>query len=93
MTSFSTLAVVAPIAHTEVAPAPQTVVAPVSASNYVGGAAILTVLAVMVAAGLSAAGMTKTTKRAKYINPQTAAVMAAARASGGWEDQDYRKTY
>ena len=59
MTSFSTLAVVAPIAHTEVAPAPQAGVAPVSMSNYVGGAAILTVLVVMVAAGLSAAGITK----------------------------------
>ncbi len=69
MTSFSTLAVVAPIAHTEVAPAPQTGVAPVSMSNYVGGAAILTVLAVMVAAGLSAAGITK--NPAKPINRQT----------------------
>ena len=68
MTSFSTLAVVAPIAHTEVAPV-QTGVAPVSMSNYVGGAAILTVLAVMVAAGLSAAGITK--NRVRPVNRQT----------------------
>ncbi len=44
MKSFYNLAVVAPIAHTEVAPAAQIVVAPASVSNYVGGAAILTVL-------------------------------------------------
>ena len=87
MASFSTLTTVNPTAHTEVAPAPQLTVAPVSASNYVGGAAILTMLAVMIAAGLSAAGMTKTTRRARYINPQTAAVMAAARLSCGWDDQ------
>ena len=87
MTYFSTLTPINPIAHTEVAPAPQPTVAPVSAPNYIGGAGILTMLAVMVAAGLSAAGMTKTTRRAKYINPQTAAVMAAARLSCGWDDQ------
>jgi len=93
MKSFYNLAVVAPIAHTEVAPAAQIVVAPASVSNYVGGAAILTVLAVMVAAGLSTAGITKTTKRAKYITPQTAAVMTSASSSGGWNDQDYSNSH
>jgi len=92
MKSFYNLAVVAPIAHTEVAPAAQIVVAPASVSNYVG-AAILTVLAVMVAAGLSTAGITKTTKRAKYITPQTAAVMTSASSSGGWNDQDYSNSH
>ncbi len=55
MTHFSTLAVVAPSSHVEIAPT-----APISVptvSNYIGAAAILTMLAVMIATGLSAAGI------------------------------------
>ena len=69
MTSFSTLAVAAPVAHTAVAPVAQTGVAPVTVSNYVGGTGILTLLVLMVAAGMSAAGITKNT--ARPINQQT----------------------
>jgi len=63
-------AVAAPIHHhTEITPTPLTRVAPMTVSNYVGGAAILTLLAVMVATGFSAAGMQfKATKQSK-VNP------------------------
>ena len=64
------LAVAAPVHHyTEVAPTPSTGVEPVTVSNYLGGAAILGLLAVMVAAGLSSAGMMPgATKPAKVAN-------------------------
>ena len=59
------IAVAAPIHQsTEVAPTPFQSVAPVTVANQLGGAAILGVLAVMVVAGLSSAGMLpKATKR------------------------------
>ena len=41
----------------EIATTPSTGVAPVTVSNYLGGATILTLLVVMVATGFSAAGM------------------------------------
>ena len=52
-------AVAAPIhQHTEIATStPSTGVAPVTVSSYLGGATIFTLLAVMVATGLSAAGI------------------------------------
>ena len=64
------LAVAAPVHHyTEVAPTPSTGVAPITVANYLGGAAILGMLAVMVAAGLSSAGMlSKETKLSKVGN-------------------------
>jgi hypothetical protein len=53
------IAVAAPVSvHTEVPPTPNVGVQPLTASNYLGGAAILTVLAAMIAVGVSAAGMT-----------------------------------
>ena len=59
------IAVVAPIHQsTEVAPTPFQSASPVTVANQLGGAAILGVLAVMVIAGLSSAGMLpKATKR------------------------------
>ncbi len=69
MTFFS---VVTPIHHTEVAPSASTGVAPVTVSNYLGGALILTLLAVMVATGLAAARMEpRMTKQFKLgsVNP------------------------
>lgn len=68
MTFFS---VQTPIRHTEVAPTPAGV-APVTVSNYLGGALILTLLAVMVATGLAAARMElRITKQFKLgsVNP------------------------
>ncbi len=64
------LAVAAPVHHyTEVAPTSSTGVEPVTVANYLGGAAILGLLAVMVAAGLSSAGMMPgATKPAKVAN-------------------------
>jgi uncharacterized protein HemX len=61
------IAVAAPMhQHTEVASTPSTGVAPVTVGNYLGGAAILSVLVVMVAAGLSSAGMMhRMTKQSK----------------------------
>ncbi len=58
------IAVAAPIHQfTEVAPTSQSV-APVTGSSQLGGAAILSVLAVMIVVGLSSAGMLpKATKR------------------------------
>ncbi len=57
MMSKTLIAVAAPVVHTETGVAPQNHAAPVSAANYLGGAAILTILAVMVVSGLSAAGI------------------------------------
>ena len=56
--------------HTEIATStPSTGVAPVTVSNYLGGATIFTLLAVMVATGFSAAGMRfKETKRPRAAN-------------------------
>jgi hypothetical protein len=53
------IAVAAPVSvHAQVSATPNVDVQPLTASNYLGGAAILTVLAAMVAVGLNAAGMT-----------------------------------
>jgi hypothetical protein len=57
MTSISTLAVAAPMVHTEVNPNSQLVSTPLSAANYLGGGAIAVILAVMIVSGLSAAGL------------------------------------
>jgi len=65
MLSTSTLAVAAPIVHTEINVTPQAPTTPVSTGNYVGGAAIVVILAVMLVAGLSAAGIIKPRKAAK----------------------------
>jgi hypothetical protein len=57
MTSTHFLAVAAPSTHVEVSATPQVAHPELSAGNYLGGAAIFTLLAVMVASGLSAAGI------------------------------------
>jgi hypothetical protein len=64
------IAVAAPIHQsTEVAPTPAQAVSPVTVANELGGAAIFGVLAVMVLASLSSAGMLpKATKRASATN-------------------------
>ena len=59
MTSISTLAVAAPVVHTAVNSNAQPVAAPVSTSNYLGGAAIAVVFTVLAISGLSAAGILK----------------------------------
>lgn len=64
-------AVAAPIhQYSEIATStPSTGVAPVTVSNYLGGATIFTLLAVMVATGLSAAGMRcQGTRKSKAAN-------------------------
>jgi hypothetical protein len=67
------IAVAAPVHQsTEVAPTPAHSVSPVTVSNQLGGAAILGVLAVMVIAGLSSAGMLpKAAKRASVSDLHT----------------------
>jgi len=59
MSSITALAVAAPIVHFDVNPAPQLESNSISVNNVVGGTAILIFLAVMITAGLSAAGMLK----------------------------------
>ena len=67
---MSFIAVAAPTHQfTEVASTPAQSVSPVTLSNQLGGAAILSVLAVMIVVGLSSAGMLpKATKRASATN-------------------------
>lgn len=68
MTSIS-IAVAAPVAHTAVDANPQPA-APLSTSNYLGGAAIAVTLAVMLVSSLSAAGILK--PRAKSAHRKAA---------------------
>ncbi len=65
MTYISTLAVAAPVVRTEINPNSQPVSVPMTAENYLGGAAIAGLLAVMIFSGLSAAGMIKLRGSAK----------------------------
>jgi hypothetical protein len=73
MTSTHFLAVAAPSAHVEVSSTPQAAHSELSVGNYIGGAAILTLLAVMVASGLSAAGILNLRRSSRSVSTRTVA--------------------
>jgi len=70
MSSLSTLAVAAPVAHIQSHSTAQPAFVP-SAGNYAGGVAIAAALTVMVVTGLSIAGIIKPRKSAKVSHHET----------------------